>query len=98
MPGQGRLIEKKESPGVGFWLREIGGASIVTAFYGALVIAFLVLATTVSAQDMPKDQPPLWSAKPDAAAFEKMENDRLAAAHAASDKTSGVCGAGQTKT
>jgi hypothetical protein len=59
MPGQGRPIEKKESPGVGFWLLEIGGASMVTALCGAHVIAFLLLATTVSAQDMLKDQPPL---------------------------------------
>lgn len=35
---------------------------------------------------MPKDQPPLWSAKPDIAAFEKMENDRLAAAQRAIDR------------
>jgi thimet oligopeptidase len=32
---------------------------------------------------MPKDQPPIWNAKPDVATFEKMENDRLAAAQQA---------------
>lgn len=35
---------------------------------------------------MPKDQPPLWSTEPDIAAFEKMENDRLAAAQRAIDQ------------
>jgi len=92
MPGQGRPIEKNESPGVGFWLLEIGGASMVTALCGARVIAFLLLATTVAAQDMPKDQPPLWSAKPDAAAFGKMENDRMAAAQRAIDQIVAVHG------
>jgi thimet oligopeptidase len=65
---------------------------MVTAFRGAHVIAFLLLATTVSAQDMPKDQPPLWSANPDVAAFEKMENDRLAAAQRAIDQIIAVQG------
>jgi thimet oligopeptidase len=40
----------------------------------------LFCATTLAAQTMPPSQPPLWSAKPDVAAFEKIENDRLAAA------------------
>jgi thimet oligopeptidase len=41
---------------------------------------------TVAAQEMPKSQPAVWSAKPDVAAFEKMENDRLAAAQHAIDQ------------
>src|SRR5208282_6690083 len=65
---------------------------MVTAFCRAYVIAFLLLATTVAAQDMPKDQPHLWSAKPDATAFEKMENDRLAAAQRAIDQVVAVKG------
>ena len=65
---------------------------MVTAFCRAHIIAFLLLATTVSAQDMPKDQPPLWSAKPDVTAFEKMENDRLAAAQRAIDQIVAVKG------
>ena len=44
------------------------------------VCAMILLVTSVGAQTLPKNQPPLWSAKPDIAAFEKMENDRLAAA------------------
>ena len=43
-------------------------------------------AATSGAQDLIQSQPPLWSAKPDAAAFEKIENDRLAAAQRAIDK------------
>jgi thimet oligopeptidase len=41
---------------------------------------------------MPKSQPPLWSAQPDIAAFEKMENDRLAAAQRAIDQIVAVEG------
>lgn len=43
----------------------------------------IVLASLTSAafgQDLLRSQPPLWAAKPDAAAFEKSENARLAAA------------------
>jgi thimet oligopeptidase len=59
---------------------------ISAVFSRAHVIALLILVTPVAAQEMPKDQPPLWSAKPDIAAFEKMENDRLAAAQRAIDR------------
>jgi thimet oligopeptidase len=52
----------------------------------AHVIPLLLLVTTVAAQELPKSQPPLWSAKSDVAAFEKMENDRLAAAQRAIDQ------------
>lgn len=55
-------------------------------FFRAHVIALLLLAAPVAAQEMPKDQPPLWSTEPDIAAFEKMENDRLAAAQRAIDQ------------
>jgi len=50
------------------------------------VVAAFLLAATLAAQEMPKDQPPIWSNKPDVAAFEKMENDHLAAAQAAIDQ------------
>jgi thimet oligopeptidase len=52
-------------------------------FPRARVIALLLLVAPVTAQEMPKDQPPLWSTKPDIAAFEKMEYDHLAAAQRA---------------
>jgi thimet oligopeptidase len=42
-------------------------------------IAFLLICAATSAQTL-KDQPSIWAAKPDIAAFEKLENDRLAAA------------------
>ncbi len=35
---------------------------------------------------MPKSQPPLWSSKPDVTAFEKIENDKLAAAQQSIDQ------------
>src|SRR5208282_4392623 len=59
-------------------------------FCRAHLIALLLLASTVTAQELPKSQPPVWSAKPDVAAFEKMENDRLAAAQRAIDQVVAV--------
>jgi thimet oligopeptidase len=55
-------------------------------------MALLLLVTTVSAQELPKSQLPLWSAEPDVAVFEKMENDRLAAAQQAIDQVVAVKG------
>jgi thimet oligopeptidase len=62
------------------------------AFSCGLMIVLALLARAVAAQEMPKGQPPLWSAKPDVAAFEKMENDRLAAAQRAIDQIVAVEG------
>jgi thimet oligopeptidase len=59
---------------------------MTNAFSWGRVIVLMLFATTVAAQEMPKDQPPLWSAKPDVAAFDKMENDRLTAAQRAIDQ------------
>src|SRR5258708_3055197 len=47
----------------------------VFGFIAASVSAF------AGARDLPPDQPPIWSTKPDVNAFEKIENDRLDAAH-----------------
>ena len=44
------------------------------------------------AQDLLSSQPPLWASKPDAAAFEKIENDRLAAAQHSVDAIGAVKG------
>src|SRR5208282_4652947 len=63
-----------------------------TVFCRAHVMALLLLVPTVAAQELPKFQPPLWSAKPDVAAFEKMEDDRLAAALRAIDQIVAVKG------
>jgi thimet oligopeptidase len=49
------------------------------------IILILLLATTAAAQQPPSAQPPLWSAQPDVDAFEKIENDRLAATQQAID-------------
>jgi hypothetical protein len=53
---------------------------MLTARWCACATALLLLVATVAAQEMPRDQPPLWNSKPDIDAFEKMEIDRLAAA------------------
>jgi hypothetical protein len=57
-----------------------------------LVAALLILVAAGDAQEMPTDQPPLWSTKPDIAASEKMENGRLLAAQAAIDQVVTVKG------
>jgi thimet oligopeptidase len=49
-----------------------------------LCIPFL-LATVLSAQKVSVSQPTIWVTKPDVAAWERIENDRLAAGHAAID-------------
>jgi thimet oligopeptidase len=56
------------------------------------VFTLLQLVTTVVAQAPPRNQPPLWSATPDIAAFEKIETDRLAAAQQAIDQIVAVKG------
>jgi len=49
-------------------------------------------ATTAGAQDLLSAQPPIWSTKPDAAGFEKIENGRLDAAQRYIDKVIAVKG------
>ena len=53
-----------------------------------IVCGFVVLLVTVTAggQEIAANQPPLWGTRPDVAAFEKMENDRLTAAQTAVDQ------------
>ena len=58
-----------------------------------VVTGFLLWAVLAVAQEMPKSQPPLWSTKPDAAAFEKIENDKLAGAQRSIDALVAVKGA-----
>jgi thimet oligopeptidase len=45
----------------------------------------LLLAAVLSAQSVTVSQPTIWASKPDVAAFEKIENDRLAAGRSAID-------------
>jgi thimet oligopeptidase len=52
----------------------------------AIAIILLSLVTILGAQEIPPSQPPLWSSKPDVAAFERVENDRLAAAQTTIDQ------------
>lgn len=57
--------------------------------HAAICFFFAALA---AAQEIPKSQPPIWSAKPDIAAFEKIEDARLAAAQQSIDRIVGVNG------
>src|ERR1019366_73610 len=57
------------------------------------MIASLLLVVCVAAQEPPKSQPPIWSAKPDVAAFEAAENDRLASVQRAVEQVVAVKGA-----
>jgi thimet oligopeptidase len=50
------------------------------------------VACVLSAQEIPASQPPVWSSRPDAAAFDKLENDRLQQAQAFVDKIAAVRG------
>jgi thimet oligopeptidase len=52
-----------------------------------------LFAAVLSAQSVTVSQPTIWSSKPDVAAFEKIENDRLAAGRAAIDTLVAVKGA-----
>lgn len=65
---------------------------MVTQFNRALITLFFFLLAPLAAQEMPKSQPVVWSAKPDIAAFEKIENDHLAAAQREVDKVVAVKG------
>jgi len=57
-------------------------------------IVFLpfLMTTLMTAQDISVSQPTVWATKPDVAGFEKIENDRLAAAQASIDKLVAVKG------
>ncbi len=58
----------------------------------ALIIVLLLVVPVVCAQELAKSQPPIWSAKPDVTAFERIENDRLEAAQHAIDQIIAVKG------
>lgn len=57
-----------------------------------LIFAVFIPAIPAEAQTFPVNQPPLWSAKPDIPAFEKIENDHLAAAQRLVDELTAVKG------
>lgn len=52
----------------------------------------ILMTTLMTAQPASVSQPTVWASKPDVAAFEKLENDRLAGAQAAIDKLVAVQG------
>ncbi len=62
-------------------------------FANRLVFAFLLVVSIATAQDELKNQPTVWASKPDIAAFNKIENDRLAAAQKSVDQLLAVQGA-----
>jgi thimet oligopeptidase len=53
---------------------------LLTVRLAVLICLPFVLAVALSAQKITVSQPTVWAAKPDVPAFEKVENDRLAAA------------------
>jgi thimet oligopeptidase len=53
----------------------------------------MILAAVLSAQKITVSQPTIWASKPDIAAFEKIENDRLAAGQKAIEQLLAVQGA-----
>ncbi len=64
------------------------------SMFASLSSAILIGAVIIPAvaQSFPASQPPLWSAKPDIPAFEKIENDHLAAAQRLVDKLTAAKG------
>src|SRR5258708_40243255 len=57
--------------------------------FALLLFSFGALAF---AQEIPRSQPPLWTAKPDVAAFEKIENGKLAASSQSIDRLTAAKG------
>src|ERR1700736_551742 len=49
-------------------------------------ICFLMLLASICGAQEITSQPPIWNTRPDAAAFEKLENDRLATAQRSVDQ------------
>ncbi len=64
---------------------------MLNAFRAVALLVVITFSFAAVAQDL-KTQPTVWGAKPDVAAFEKMENDRLAAAQSAIDQLVSVKG------
>ncbi len=56
------------------------------------VLLSILLVISVAAQSGPSSQPTVWATKPDAAAFEKIVNDRLAAGQKSIDQIVAVKG------
>jgi Zn-dependent oligopeptidase len=63
----------------------------IVHYAGAAILLFV--ASAVWAQEPPNSQAPLWASKPDAPAFDKSENERLAAAQKSLDALLAVKGA-----
>jgi thimet oligopeptidase len=66
------------------------GMRIINGYVFGLIA--LSLTAFAGARDLPPDQPPIWSTKPDVNAFEKIENDRLEAAQRSINKIVSVTG------
>ena len=57
-----------------------------------LCLLLIILASVLFAQKITVSQPTIWASKPDVAAFEKIENDRLAAVQRSIDTLLAVKG------
>jgi len=68
------------------------GGSLERLPHNRIVLLTLCCAAAAAAQEIPKSQPPLWSAKPDIAAFEKIEDGKLTAAQQSIDRLTAVKG------
>jgi len=64
-------------------------SQVLRGVYG---FALLLLATLLAAQEAPPNQPPVWNAKPNVAAFEKAEDGRIAAGQQSIDQVVAVKG------
>ncbi|HEX4002162.1 MAG TPA: M3 family metallopeptidase [Candidatus Acidoferrales bacterium] len=64
----------------------------ITVKFAWIAALVMCCCASLAAQEIPKSQPPLWASKPDIAAFDKMESDRLAAAQQSIDAIVAVKG------
>jgi thimet oligopeptidase len=66
---------------------------LTTSFLGRIVFPLLLVSCICAAQDELKNQPTVWAAKPDIAAFNKVEESRLIGAQKSVDQMLAVQGA-----
>jgi thimet oligopeptidase len=84
----------READGKPFILRFQNQSGRGMQIINRCVFGFIAASVTAfaGARDLPPEQPPIWSTKPDVNAFEKIENDRLKAAQRSIDKIVAIKG------
>src|ERR1700687_4687508 len=66
--------------------------SAVAISFGLILSLFIPIGSPAQAPASGQVQPPFWSSKPDVAAFDRIENERLAAVQKSVDQITAVTG------